>query len=171
MPFASVSRKFGFLQTLRINSPQRVVFNVRVPVPSVLYRVSGQEPARRRVVVPVAQQLQTRIRVGLVAPIPRKPKRTHKRPAWAVDIPERIVLPARRGPLRDARLPENRTHPVLVVIGRDDTDIPPADSRATAAWANADVFEYARTSHVGPLMGRRATEIATNTLRWIESRK
>ena len=61
--------------------------------------------------------------------------------------------------------------PVLVIIGRNDTDIPPADSRATAAWAKADIFEYANTSHVGPLLGRRASKIATDVTTWLKSRK
>ncbi len=62
------------------------------------------------------------------------------------------------------------TCPVLVVIGTKDTDIPPATSRATATWARADVFEYANTSHVGPLLGRRAKEIAEACATWIEKR-
>lgn len=60
--------------------------------------------------------------------------------------------------------------PVLVIIGTDDTDILPSDSRATAAWAKADVFEYSATSHVGPLMGRRAKEIAEDATVWVKNR-
>jgi len=62
------------------------------------------------------------------------------------------------------------TCPVLVVIGSKDTDIPPAASRANAAWAKADVFEYVNTSHVGPLLGRRAKEIAEACATWIKRR-
>ncbi|HEY0866048.1 MAG TPA: alpha/beta hydrolase [Fimbriimonas sp.] len=56
--------------------------------------------------------------------------------------------------------------PVLVVLGEEDTDIPATTGHAIAAWAEADIHQYAKTSHVGPLMGRRAKEIAGAALRW-----
>jgi pimeloyl-ACP methyl ester carboxylesterase len=60
--------------------------------------------------------------------------------------------------------------PALVVIGEKDTDIAPATSRAIASYLKADVHEYAGMSHVGPLLGRRAGEVARATLAWIETR-
>ena len=63
------------------------------------------------------------------------------------------------------------TVPVLVVIGANDTDIPAAISLRLARWANADVYQYAKTSHIGPLMGRRTPEIADAAQRWITSRR
>lgn len=62
------------------------------------------------------------------------------------------------------------TAPVLIVLGENDTDIPPATGLALAHWAGADVQQYARTSHVGPLLGRRAEEIADAVRRWLEAR-
>lgn len=56
--------------------------------------------------------------------------------------------------------------PVLVVIGLDDTDIPPANSMNLAKWANADIHSYAGTSHIGPLMGLRRREIAEAAVQW-----
>ncbi len=60
--------------------------------------------------------------------------------------------------------------PVLVIIGEDDTDISAATSRALAAWASADTFAYAKTSHIGPLMGHRRAEIATAAANWCVKR-
>lgn len=60
--------------------------------------------------------------------------------------------------------------PVLVVIGEQDADIPPAASLALARWCRADVHQYAGTSHVGPLLGRRAPEIASAAAHWLEAR-
>ncbi|QYK54593.1 MAG: alpha/beta hydrolase [Fimbriimonadaceae bacterium] len=56
--------------------------------------------------------------------------------------------------------------PVLVVIGLEDTDIPPANSMNLAKWANADIHSYAGTSHIGPLMGLRRKEIAKAAVDW-----
>ncbi|MBS1721842.1 MAG: alpha/beta fold hydrolase [Armatimonadetes bacterium] len=60
--------------------------------------------------------------------------------------------------------------PVLVVLGEDDTDVPLATGRAIAKAYGADVMEYAKTSHVGPLMGRRAKEIAGAVAAWLGHR-
>ncbi|HZP81980.1 MAG TPA: alpha/beta fold hydrolase [Chthonomonadaceae bacterium] len=59
--------------------------------------------------------------------------------------------------------------PTLVVLGERDTDIPPATGLALARWAGADVQLYAATSHVGPLLGRRAEEIAAAVRQWVEA--
>lgn len=70
-----------------------------------------------------------------------------------------------------ARVPVRKpTCPVLVVVGAKDTDISPETSRNVAAWTNADIFEYAGTSHVGPLLGRRAAEVAANVATWCEGK-
>lgn len=62
------------------------------------------------------------------------------------------------------------TAPTLVVLGQRDTDVPMASGLAIAQWASADVHLYNATSHVGPLMGRRAAEIADATCRWLSAR-
>ena len=50
--------------------------------------------------------------------------------------------------------------PTLVVLGERDTDIPDQTGLALAAWASADVVLYHGMSHVGPLLSRRAQEVA-----------
>ena len=60
--------------------------------------------------------------------------------------------------------------PILVMIGGRDTDVSPETSLALAARLGADVFRYAATSHVGPLLGRRAPEIAADAERWLTTR-
>jgi pimeloyl-ACP methyl ester carboxylesterase len=62
------------------------------------------------------------------------------------------------------------TCPVLVIIGTNDTDIPPAISLNVADAFHADVFRYTGMSHVGPLMSTRAVEVAQNSLKWLERR-
>lgn len=57
--------------------------------------------------------------------------------------------------------------PTLVIIGKSDTDIPPATSLQLAEWANAEVFKYAGMSHVGPLMGTRSDEVAGDIIGWL----
>jgi pimeloyl-ACP methyl ester carboxylesterase len=56
--------------------------------------------------------------------------------------------------------------PVLVVIGDRDLDIPPASQRQAAERFGADVIEYRGMSHVGPLLGVRAPEVAATVLDW-----
>lgn len=62
------------------------------------------------------------------------------------------------------------TCPVLVIISAEDTDILPQTSQALAAKYKADIHTYSKTSHVGPLLGKRAKEIATQTLQWLQNR-
>jgi pimeloyl-ACP methyl ester carboxylesterase len=57
--------------------------------------------------------------------------------------------------------------PVLVVLGGKDTDVPPASGRELAENLKADLFEYAEMSHVGPLLGRRAGEVASTVVQWL----
>lgn len=56
----------------------------------------------------------------------------------------------------------------LVVIGEMDFDIPPESSKQLALWAKAQTFGYGGVSHVGPLMGKRAKEIAGHIVAWLE---
>ena len=60
--------------------------------------------------------------------------------------------------------------PVFVVWGEKDTDVPLATGLAMAKLYGADIKVYAGTSHVGPLMGRRATEVASDVLNWASRR-
>lgn len=59
--------------------------------------------------------------------------------------------------------------PSLVVIGEADGDVPPSNSRALASWAGAAVHSYRGMSHVGPLMSRRAGEVAGAVVEWLRS--
>jgi pimeloyl-ACP methyl ester carboxylesterase len=60
--------------------------------------------------------------------------------------------------------------PVLVVWGAKDKDVPLETGRKLAEFCGADFKVYAGTSHVGPLMGRRAKEIAGDVLAWANVR-
>ncbi len=60
---------------------------------------------------------------------------------------------------------------VLTVLGESDTDVPHSTGLALAKWCGATVKTYPKMSHVGPLMSRRATEVAQFALKWIESVK
>jgi pimeloyl-ACP methyl ester carboxylesterase len=56
--------------------------------------------------------------------------------------------------------------PTLVVLGEQDTDIPYQTGLALAEWAGADVLLYRGMSHVGPLLSRRAEEVAQMVVAW-----
>jgi pimeloyl-ACP methyl ester carboxylesterase len=60
--------------------------------------------------------------------------------------------------------------PVLAVLGTADTDILHATGLALASWAGADVHTYRNMSHVGPLMSRRAAEVAGAVVGWLRAR-
>lgn len=60
--------------------------------------------------------------------------------------------------------------PTLVILGEKDTDVPMANGLALARWSGADIHLYHATSHVGPLLGRRAPEIAEAARRWVDGR-
>lgn len=60
------------------------------------------------------------------------------------------------------------TCPVLVIIGENDTDIPPAISRKVAEAYDADIHFYAGMSHVGPLLSTRANEVAVAAQEWAD---
>ena len=57
---------------------------------------------------------------------------------------------------------------VLVMLGEADTDVPHATGLALAKWTGATVKSYPKMSHVGPLMSRRATEVAQFAADWID---
>ncbi|MEZ4657724.1 MAG: alpha/beta fold hydrolase [Caldilineaceae bacterium] len=56
--------------------------------------------------------------------------------------------------------------PTLVVLGDQDTDVPYQTGLALAAWTGADVLLYHGMSHVGPLLSRRAAEVADTVKQW-----
>ncbi len=60
---------------------------------------------------------------------------------------------------------------VLTILGEADTDVPHSTGLALANWTGATVKSYPKMSHVGPLMSRRATEVAQFALKWIETVK
>jgi len=62
------------------------------------------------------------------------------------------------------------TCPTLVVLSEQDTDIPYQSGLALAAWAKADVLLYHGMSHVGPLLSRRAEEVARTVVTWGQAR-
>jgi pimeloyl-ACP methyl ester carboxylesterase len=58
--------------------------------------------------------------------------------------------------------------PTLIVVGDQDTDVPPSTGREIAKKFNAQLMEFKGMSHVGPLLGIRAPEVATSVLEWLE---
>jgi pimeloyl-ACP methyl ester carboxylesterase len=62
------------------------------------------------------------------------------------------------------------TCPVLVVLGQADKDVTYSSGLALAQSLHADVHIYAGMSHVGPLLGRRAAEVACGVLAWLEAK-
>ena len=58
----------------------------------------------------------------------------------------------------------------LFVISAEDTDVPPAEQRAWAAAWGADTLELPGASHVGPLLGRAAPEVARRVVGWLDRR-
>lgn len=60
--------------------------------------------------------------------------------------------------------------PTLVVLSEQDTDVPYQTGLALATWAGADVLLYHGMSHVGPLLSRRAQEVAQMVVAWCRQR-
>lgn len=60
--------------------------------------------------------------------------------------------------------------PILVLASADDTDVPPATSRALATWLGADFELVQQASHVGPLLGRAAPRVAEGVCGWLQGR-
>jgi len=60
--------------------------------------------------------------------------------------------------------------PVFVVWGEKDTDVPLSTGMAIAKYYQADVVAFRGTSHVGPLLVKRAKEVAGCVLDWARER-
>jgi len=58
--------------------------------------------------------------------------------------------------------------PVLVVLGDQDTDVPNATGKEMAHRYGADMKIYKGMSHVGPLLGKRAPEVAKFVAKWLD---
>ncbi len=58
--------------------------------------------------------------------------------------------------------------PSLIVLGEKDTDVPHEAGLALAAWCGGEVKSYKGVSHVGPLMSRRAKEVARDIVGWLK---
>ncbi|GAB3349947.1 alpha/beta fold hydrolase [Lysobacter tyrosinilyticus] len=60
--------------------------------------------------------------------------------------------------------------PVLCVVSRQDEDVPPAITRALANEWGMDLIEADSPSHVGPLLGRCATDTVARVATWLSAR-
>ena len=75
--------------------------------------------------------------------------------------------------LRDmaAGIPVKRPNcPCLVMIGKADTDIEAGIGREIVSSFGAESKSYEGFSHLGPLLGIRASELIEDALHWIESK-
>ena len=57
--------------------------------------------------------------------------------------------------------------PLLVILGDRDSDVPNAVGTEMAKQFMGDLKIYSGMSHVGPLLGTRAPEVALDTLAWL----
>jgi pimeloyl-ACP methyl ester carboxylesterase len=60
--------------------------------------------------------------------------------------------------------------PTLILASEDDADIPPAGVRALAVRFAADFRSIPGASHVGPLLGRSAANVAAQAADWLVDR-
>lgn len=58
--------------------------------------------------------------------------------------------------------------PLLLIASAQDEDVPPAVARAMADAWGASLLQTSSTSHVGPLLGRRAAAIARQAAAWLD---
>lgn len=58
----------------------------------------------------------------------------------------------------------------LIVISERDDDVPASTSRALAEALGADILDCAGASHVGPLLGHAAADVAERVLAWLRLR-
>lgn len=72
--------------------------------------------------------------------------------------------------LRAGVLADRVACPSLVVIGEEDTDIKPSQSRKLADYLKSDVLSYKGMSHVGPLMSTRSREVARDVVEWLKKK-
>jgi pimeloyl-ACP methyl ester carboxylesterase len=59
--------------------------------------------------------------------------------------------------------------PTLFVVSMEDRDVPPAQQLAWAAAWNADTLTYRGMSHVGPLLGTAAADVARDVVDWLDA--
>lgn len=59
--------------------------------------------------------------------------------------------------------------PVLLVASAQDEDVPPAIAGAMAEAWGTSLLRTPATSHVGPLLGRRAADIAEQAVAWLNA--
>ncbi len=59
--------------------------------------------------------------------------------------------------------------PVLVVIPESDDTIPPDHQQKLAGFLGADSLRFKGMSHVGPLLSKRAKEVARAVLTWLKN--
>lgn len=64
---------------------------------------------------------------------------------------------------------ERPSCPALLVVSAVDDDAPPHISIEIAKHWQAERVETLATSHVGPLLGRQATQIATQAVAWLNN--
>ena len=84
-------------------------------------------------------------------------------PKWR-DEAGSVLNALRQGvPIQSTRVP------TLAVLGGKDTDVPLETGLALAIWAHADIHLYAEASHIGPLYGLRAKEIASASMLWLRA--
>lgn len=60
--------------------------------------------------------------------------------------------------------------PVLCIASQLDEDVPPALTTALALEWQADLLRASALSHVGPLLGRDAADVAAQALAWLSAR-
>lgn len=60
--------------------------------------------------------------------------------------------------------------PVLCIASQLDEDVPPALTAALALEWQADLLRASALSHVGPLLGRDAADVAAQALAWLSAR-
>ena len=58
--------------------------------------------------------------------------------------------------------------PVLVILGDKDGDVPNAVGRQMAKLYHGDLKVYSGMSHVGPLLGTKAANVALDTTDWLD---
>ena len=63
------------IQTTRINPSQRPIVAIHIPVRTGLDRIAADKPPDRRIIIPVAKQLEAGIAVSLVLRRAGKPER------------------------------------------------------------------------------------------------
>ena len=59
--------------------------------------------------------------------------------------------------------------PTLFVVSLDDQDVPPDQQLEWAAAWEASTLTYPGMSHVGPLLGTAASDVAHAVAEWVET--